>query len=447
MASAMLCISMTESNLAVVILAAGKGSRMKSAMPKVLHKIGGLSMLGHVIRTAESLRPEKIVVIAAPDQVDAFRSIVGAHEIMAQNEQLGTGHAVRCAEPTLKDFTGDVLVLYGDVPLVRTETLRKLLHKKSSHAIGLLAFRTAHPHGYGRLITTADRIHRIVEEKDATSDEKEIQTCNSGLMAASAPQIWQWLAQLKNQNATGEYYLTDVVAASGDACFTVTEVDEVIGINDRVQLENAENNFQLRERHTAMLDGVTLQHSCSTIFSYDTKLAADVAIGANVVFGPGVTIESGAEILPFSHLEGCVVKSGARVGPFARVRPGSVIGPDARVGNFVEIKNSILGTGTKVGHLSYIGDTAVGSDANIGAGTITCNYDGINKFRTEIGAGAFIGSNTALVAPINVGDGAVIGAGSVISKDVPAGALGITRAVQKNIANWAINFFQKKAQV
>ncbi len=440
---------MTESKLAVVILAAGKGTRMKSALPKVLHKIAGLPMLGHVIRTAESLAPEKIIVISAPDQVKQFRSVVGKHEIVTQDQQLGTGHAVRCAESALKNFTGDVLVLYGDVPLVRAETLKELLQKKSGHTVGLLAFKTEHPHGYGRLITTADRVHKIVEEKDASADEREIKLCNSGLMAISAPRLWELLAALKNDNVQGEYYLTDLIAASGDAVFMNVQDrgwahNELMGINDRYQLTDAENVYQNRHRWDVVMGGATLQCNYSVIFSYDTKIGQDVVIGANVVFGPGVVVESGVEILPFSHLEGCIIKSGARVGPFARVRPGSVIGTDARIGNFVEVKNSDFGAGAKANHLSYIGDAAVGESANIGAGTITCNYDGVNKYKTDIGAGAFIGSNTALVAPVRVGNDAIVGAGSVITSDVPDHALAVARGVQKNIADWAKTFFNKE---
>jgi len=435
---------MVESSLAIIILAAGKGTRMKSALPKVLHQIAGLPMLGHVIRTAESLSPEKIIIVAAPEQVEPFSPIVGVHEIVVQEEQIGTGHAVRCAENALKNFTGDVLILYGDVPLVYLETLQKLLQKKSDCTVRLLAFKTDRPHGYGRLIVTADRVNKIVEEKDATEDEREVNLCNSGLMAVSTPRVWELLAKLENDNAQGEYYLTDMVTASGEAYFSITDEEEVMGINDRAQLAAAEQIFQSRARHAAMLTGVTLQNPASTTFAYDTRIGTDVTIGAHAVFGPGVTVENGAEILPFSHLEGCVIKSGARVGPFARIRPGSVIGPDARVGNFVEIKNSDIGSGAKVNHLSYIGDATVGARTNIGAGTITCNYDGINKYKTDIGAGAFIGSNTALVAPVSVGDGAIIGAGSVISKNVPAGALSIARAVQKNITDWATKFFSKE---
>lgn len=445
---AFLCYSqsMKNGNLAVVILAAGKGTRMKSALPKVLHKVAGLPMLGHVIRTAESLGPEKIIIIAAPDQVDAFRPYTGAHDIVVQEKQLGTGHAVRCAEAALKSFTGNVLVLYGDVPLVQKETLQRLLEKKSAQTVSLLAFRSQTPHGYGRLVTTADRVNKIVEEKDADEDEKEIKLCNSGLMALSAPRLWELLATLKNSNAQGEYYLTDMVAASGDACFAMVDEAEVMGINDRAQLSSAETVFQSRTRRTFMLGGVTLQSPDSVIFSHDTQISGDVTIGANVVFGPGVVVESGAEILPFSHLENCTIKAGAKIGPFARIRPGSVIGADARIGNFVEVKNTEFGAGAKANHLAYIGDATVGAGANIGAGTITCNYDGIKKSRTEIGAGAFIGSNTALVAPVSVGNGAMVAAGSVITENVPDGALGIARAVQANVLDWAKDFFKKKEE-
>jgi bifunctional UDP-N-acetylglucosamine pyrophosphorylase/glucosamine-1-phosphate N-acetyltransferase len=416
---------------------------MKSALPKVMHKIAGLPMLGHVIKTAEALEPEKIVIVAAPDQVDAFRAVAGAHEIIVQTEQLGTGHALRCAESALKNFTGNVLVLYGDVPLVHTETLQKLIAKKQNADVAVLGFRAANPFGYGRLVTTADRLTAIVEEKDASTDEKDITICNSGLMAISTPRVWELLAQLKSDNQQKEYYLTDIVRASGDACFIATDEDEVMGVNDRLQLAAAETAFQTRRRAEFMLSGVTLQQPETVIFSHDTQIAADVVIGANVVFSPGVVIESGAEILPFSHLEGCTIKSGAHVGPFARIRPGSLIGSGARIGNFVEVKNSNIGAGAKANHLAYIGDATVGTEANIGAGAITCNYDGINKHKTEIGRGAFIGSNSALVAPVTIGEGAMIAAGSVITKDVPPGALATARAVQKNIFDWATKFFTK----
>ena len=438
---------MKTSKLAVVILAAGKGTRMKSALPKVMHKIAGLPMLGHVIKTAEALAPQKIVVVAAPDQVDVFRTVVGTHDIVIQTEQLGTGHALRAAESVLQNFTGNILVLYGDVPLVRTETLEKLLAKKQNSIVGVLGFRAANPFGYGRLITTADRLTAIIEEKDASTDEKEINVCNSGLMVISAPHLWELLTALKNDNQQKEYYLTDVARASGNACFIATHEAEVMGVNDRAQLAAAEQAFQNRRRQEFMLAGVTLRQPETVLFSYDTQIAADVTIGANVVFGPGVVIERGAEILPFSHLENCIIRSEARIGPFARIRPGSVIGKDARIGNFVEIKNSKIGEGAKANHLAYIGDATVGTEANIGAGAITCNYDGIYKHETQIGRGAFIGSNSALVAPVTIGEGAMIGAGSVITKDVPPGALATARATQRILFDWAKKFFsQKKAK-
>jgi bifunctional UDP-N-acetylglucosamine pyrophosphorylase/glucosamine-1-phosphate N-acetyltransferase len=443
-------MGMRESNLAVIILAAGKGTRMKSATPKVLHPIGGLPMLGHVIRTAESMKPEKIVVVAAPDQLGAFRPHVGQHEIAVQDAQLGTGHAVRCAESALAGFDGDILILYGDVPLITQQTLSELLRKKSGahSAVAVLGFRAANPAGYGRLVVTGDALLGIVEDKDADAAQRAIPLCNSGLMAVSAAHLWPLLATLRNHNAQGEYYLTDIVAAAAakdlPCCYGLAEESEVMGINDRLQLGEAENLFQARMRRAAMLGGVTLQCNYSTLFAHDTQIAHDVTVGANVVFGPGVVVESGAEILPFCHLENCVVKSGAKIGPFARIRPGSVIGEGARVGNFVEIKNAEIGAGAKANHLSYIGDATVGEKANIGAGTITCNYDGIKKSRTTIGRGAFIGSNTALVAPVTVGDGAMVAAGSTITKDVEAGALGIARSVQKSISGWAKDFFSKE---
>lgn len=439
---------MKQANLAVVILAAGKGTRMKSVRPKVMHDIAGLPMLGHVMRTAESLHPERIVVIAAPDQVDAFRPVVGAHEIVVQTEQLGTGHAVQCAAPALKNFTGDVLVLYGDVPLVRAGTLQALLDKKheTNATVALPGFIAKNPQGYGRMVTAGDHLLCIVEEKDALPEQRVIQLCYAGIMALSAPDVWKHLGVLSNQNASGEYYLTELVAAAHQACFTITDETEVMGINDRAQLAAAESAWQARRRTEFMQWGAALQNPDSVTFSYDTKISPDVTIGANVVFGPGVRVESGAQILPFCHLEGCVIERDARVGPFARIRPGSCIGVGAHIGNFVEIKNTDFAAGAKAGHLSYIGDATVGEGANIGAGTITCNYDGIAKHKTEIGAGAFIGSNTALVAPVSVGEGAITGAGSVITENVPAGALALARGVQKNIAAWALKFFEKKVR-
>ena len=440
---------MENTNLAIVILAAGKGTRMQSALPKVMHKVAGLEMLDHVIRTAQTLSPQKIVVVAAPDQVDAFHNIVGEHAIAVQDKQLGTGHAVQAAQTSLSNFNGDILVLYGDVPLVTPTLLKNFLaHKENTKsALTIMGSEPANPHGFGRLVMAGDLPMSIVEQKDLSPGQAQIKLCNAGIVCAQSDLLWQWLGRLQNNNAQNEYYLTDIVAmaAADDVPRTVYKGCDIetMGVNDRAQLQMVEQKFQRRMRAQAMLGGVTLQDADSTYFSYDTHIAPDVTIGANVVFGAGVVVKSGAEILPFSHLEGCTVKSGARIGPFARIRPGSEIGSDARIGNFVEVKNAKFADGAKANHLSYIGDATVGENANIGAGTITCNYDGIKKSKTEIGAGAFIGSNSALVAPVAVGDGAMVAAGSVITQNVEAGALGIARGKQKNILGWATKFFSK----
>lgn len=443
---------MTESALAIVILAAGKGTRMKSTLPKVLHPVGGLPMLGHVIKTAENLKPQKIVIIAAPDQVDAFRPHTGAHEIVVQDQQLGTGHAVRCAAAALKDFKGDVLVLYGDVPLMRSEALQEFIETKhqANTPLAVMGFRTLHAYGFGRLVTDGNKLLEIIEQKDLPADHANNngeESCNSGIMCIASDRLWPWLENLQTNNAQGEYYLTDIakMACQQDLNPIVFFVPNILtqGVNDRSDLSKVESHYQRQRSYDFLMNGVTLQSPGSVVFSHDTDIAPDVVIGANVVFGPGVKIESGAEILPFSHLENCTVKSGAKIGPFARIRPGSMIGRNARIGNFVEVKNSEFGDGAKANHLSYIGDASVGENANIGAGTITCNYDGIKKSKTEIGADAFIGSNSALIAPVKIGDGAMVAAGSVVTKDVEPGALALARGVQKNIANWAKEFFSK----
>lgn len=441
---------MTESALAIVILAAGKGSRMKSNMPKVLHKVAGLPMLGHVIKTAEALSPQKIVIVAAPDHVETFRPYTGAHEIVVQDQQLGTGHAVRCAESALKNFNGDVLVLYGDVPLMNHHILSNFIQDKRKHhaKLSVMGFEPYNPYGFGRLWMANDDLLGIIEQKDLTPEQEHIKKCNTGIMCVDSALLWELLTNLKNNNSQNEYYLTDIAAAVCERklprrVFHLDHSMYATGVNSRADLSEAERLFQMNARWDLMLSGVTLQDANSVHFYHDTQIAEDVTIGANVVFGPGVVVESGAEILPFSHLEGCTVKTGARIGPFARIRPGSVIGKNARIGNFVEIKNTQMAEGAKANHLSYIGDASVGTDANIGAGTITCNYDGIKKSKTEIGAGAFIGSNSALIAPVKIGDGAMVAAGSVITKNVEPGALGLARGGQKNIANWAKEFFSK----
>lgn len=423
---------------AAVILAAGAGTRMRSALPKALHPVGGFPLLAHVMAAAEALSPERIVIVAghgAEAVTAAARAIRPDVEVAIQAEQLGTAHAADQARAALQGFAGDVFVLYADTPLVRPETLAAMSAARGAGAaIVALGFEAADPTGYGRLILEDGELVRIVEEKEATEAERAIRFSNSGVICAEAPAVWGWLSKVSNANAKGEYYITDLVeiarADGRRAAAVACPEAETLGVNSRAQLAQAEAAFQTRARAAAMEAGVTLTAPETVFFALDTRIAADVSIGPNVVFGPGATIETGAEIRAFSHIEGAHVGRDAIIGPFARLRPGAEIGTGAHVGNFVELKNAVLGEGAKANHLTYIGDATIGAGANIGAGTITCNYDGYQKHRTEIGAGAFIGSNTALVAPVSIGAGATIGAGSVITGDVPDDALAVTRAPQ-----------------
>lgn len=421
--------------VAVVILAAGQGTRMQSDLPKVLHRLGGVPLVGHALAAARSLDPARVVVVAGHG-AEAVCKAVAALEpearVVLQPEQLGTGHAVAQALPALDGFAGRVLVLYGDTPFLSPETLAALAAHEADVAV--LGFEAADPGRYGRLVTGPEGLERIVEWKDADAATRKITLCNSGVVAAEAGVLAELVGRLGNDNAAGEYYLTDIVAlakADGRKVAVVTCGEaETLGINTRAELAAAEAAFQSRARAAALEDGVTLTDPATVWFAQDTVIGRDAIIGPNVVFGPGVTIESGAEILPFCHLEGCHVSAGATVGPFARLRPGAELGGDVHVGNFVEVKNSVLADGAKVGHLSYLGDAEVGEGANIGAGTVTCNYDGVMKHRTVIGRAAFIGSDTMLVAPVAVGDRAVTGSGSVITEDVPADALALGRSRQ-----------------
>ncbi|TJZ89612.1 bifunctional UDP-N-acetylglucosamine diphosphorylase/glucosamine-1-phosphate N-acetyltransferase GlmU [Paracoccus gahaiensis] len=426
---------MAKDAVAVVILAAGQGSRMHSDLPKVLHRLGGVPLVGHALAAAHSLDPEQIVVVTghgAPAVAKAVARLDPEAATVLQPEQLGTGHAVRQALPALEGFEGRVIVLYGDTPFISPETLAALASHSSDLVV--LGFEAEDPGRYGRLIVTAEGLDRIVEYKDADAATRDIALCNSGVMALDAGLLRRLLVRLTNDNASGEYYLTDLPAlarAEGHrADVVICDEAETLGINTRAELAGAEAAFQARARARAMEDGVTLTDPASTFFALDTVIGRDAIIGPNVVFGPGVTIESGAEILPFCHLEGCHVSAGATVGPFARLRPGAELGSDVHVGNFVEIKNAVLDEGVKVGHLTYLGDAHVGEHSNIGAGTITCNYDGVGKHRTVIGPRAFIGSDTMLVAPVTVGADAMTGSGSVITQDIPDGALAIGRARQ-----------------
>jgi bifunctional UDP-N-acetylglucosamine pyrophosphorylase/glucosamine-1-phosphate N-acetyltransferase len=434
--------------LAAIILAAGKGTRMRSTLHKVLHPVAGRPMLGHLVEAVAGLGAARTVVVtgAGREQVEAFARPLGL-QVVEQAEQLGTAHAVAQAEPALAGFDGDVLVLYGDVPLVPAATLARLverLHSDDAPAVVVLAFRPEDPTGYGRVVTDGDRIVRMVEHKDANPEERAVTLCNSGLLAARSADLWRLLARVGNDNAAGEYYLPDIVmlaAAEGRHAVAIeTAAGEVAGVNSRAELAAVEQAWQQARRARAMAEGATLTAPDTVWFSWDTRIGRDVTIAPHVVFGPGVRVADAVTIQAFSHLEGAIVETGASIGPYARLRPGAAVGENAHVGNFVELKQARLGEGAKANHLSYIGDAEVGPGANIGAGTITCNYDGFGKYRTRIGAGAFVGSNSALVAPVSVGDRAIVAAGSVVTRDVEADALAVARAPQSDRPGWAAAF-------
>jgi len=437
---------MTEEQIAVIVLAAGMGTRMKSSLPKVMHPLAGRPMVSHLLDTVSALAPTTVVAVIGPEMSGVARA-VAPHLTVVQADRLGTGHAVGQARRALEGFAGTVLVLYGDTPLITTDSLAAMLACRRAAprpAVVVLGFRPADPGQYGRLVVDERGLKGIVEYKDATPTERDITLCNSGVMAVDGARLFGWIDRLSNDNAKGEYYLTDIVAlarADGLACgFVEGREDELLGINSRVELAAAEAIVQDGLRRRAMEGGATLLDPATVYFSWDTRLGRDVVVGPNVVFGPGVTVGDGVEIRAFCHLDGAVVEKDAIIGPFARLRPGAAIGPSAHVGNFVEIKKAVVEEGAKVNHLTYLGDARVGAHANIGAGTITCNYDGFGKFVTDIGAGAFIGSNSALVAPVTVGAGAIVGAGSVVTKNVAAGALAVERSRQVEVAGWADRF-------
>jgi bifunctional UDP-N-acetylglucosamine pyrophosphorylase/glucosamine-1-phosphate N-acetyltransferase len=420
---------------AAILLAAGHGTRMRSALPKTLHPIAGRPMIRHLLAAVEQVF-DRAVVVVGPD-MPALEKAAAPHPTVVQRERLGTGHAARQAEALLAGFEGDVAVLYADNPLISAATLHRLRAARAAAGLVLLAMRPADPGRYGRVVTDATGgVTRIVEYADATEAERAIGLCNAGAVCADAADLFRWLGQVRAENRQGEYYLTDVVALAAAEGVRVAAVEaeeaELRGINSRAELAEAEAEMQRRLRRAAMDHGATLIQPESVVFSHDTRLGRDVTVGPNVVFGPGVEVEDEVEIRAFCHLEGCVVKRGAIIGPFARLRPGAVIGARAHVGNFVELKAAVLGEGAKANHLSYLGDAEIGAGANVGAGTITCNYDGVNKHRTVIGEGAFIGSDTALVAPVRVGARAITAAGSVITEDVPDDALAIARGRQVN---------------
>jgi len=445
-------VTQTSPPLAAVILAAGKGTRMKSQLHKVLHPVGGRPMLLHLLETVAGLHPSRLVVVVG-DRAEQVAAAVSPHgaEIAIQSPQLGTGHAVQQAEALLSGFEGDVLILFGDAPLVTTATLERLRSALGSDtAVAVLGFRPRDRGAYGRIFARADGvIERMVEARDATPEELAEPLCNAGLMAVRAALLWPLLARLENRNAAGEYYLPDIVmlARADGVTAKVVEADEgeLLGVNSRADLAVVEAAFQARRRAELMASGVTLVAPETVFLAFDTAIGPDSLVEPFVVFGPGVALGPDCRVRAHSHLEGAVAGKACDIGPFARLRPGTRLGEGVRIGNFVETKKAEMGDGAKANHLSYLGDTSVGAGANIGAGTITCNYDGYAKHRTEIGAGAFIGSNSALVAPVRIGEAAIVGAGSVITADVAGGDLALGRAKQETRAGWARAFHSRKA--
>jgi bifunctional UDP-N-acetylglucosamine pyrophosphorylase/glucosamine-1-phosphate N-acetyltransferase len=427
-------------NTALVILAAGKGTRMQSDLPKVLHDVASAPLLVHAISSGEALSPEQIVVVTGHGGALVEKAAIAHTEraqTATQTDQLGTAHAVRAAEGVLTEFQGDVFILYGDTPFITAETLTRMQAARAEGSdVVVLGFEAADPGNYGRLIVENGALDRIVEAKEATPEELSVTLCNSGVMCADRETLFSLLAEVKNDNAKGEYYLTDIVEiARGrglQAAAVACDETETLGCDSRVDLATAESIFQTKARRAALENGVTLHAPETVYFSFDTHIGRDVVIEPNVVFGPGVTVETGARIRAFSHLEGCHVGEDAIVGPYARLRPGTELGGETKVGNFVEIKNATIERGAKVNHLTYIGDAEIGERANIGAGTITCNYDGVNKHKTIIGKDAFIGSNSSLVAPIGIAEGGYVASGSVVTKDVGEGDLAIARVEQVN---------------
>jgi bifunctional UDP-N-acetylglucosamine pyrophosphorylase/glucosamine-1-phosphate N-acetyltransferase len=434
---------------ALILLAAGQGTRMNSDLPKVLHKVAGAPLLVHAMKAGAVLDPEHTVVVAGHG-AEAVSKAAQAHDetaqIALQSEQKGTAHAVAQAAPLLEGYAGDAIVLYGDTPFIQPETLTRMAEARKAHDVVVLGFQAVDPGRYGRLKMSGETLDAIVEFKDATEDERAITFCNSGVICAAAPLLFDLIAQVGNDNASGEYYLTDIVGLARAWGLSATAIacddSETMGVNSRAELARAEAAFQARARAGALKNGVTLTCPDSVHFAHDTHLGRDTVIDQNVVFGPGVTVESGAHIRAFSHLEGCHVSRGAVVGPYARLRPGTELAENTRIGNFVETKNARIDAGAKVNHLSYIGDAHLGEDTNIGAGTITCNYDGVVKHHTEVGKRAFIGSNTMLVAPVTVGDEAMTASGSVITKHVADGALALARAAQVEKPGMARKLFE-----
>ncbi|MGF7162631.1 bifunctional UDP-N-acetylglucosamine pyrophosphorylase/glucosamine-1-phosphate N-acetyltransferase [Rhodoligotrophos appendicifer] len=436
-----------------IVLAAGKGTRMRSGLPKVMHRIAGRPLVGHVLASVAAAGATQAALVVGPemDDVAVEAGLAGVPcRVAVQCDRLGTAHAASIGLSALSDGQGTVIVLFGDTPLVRAKTINELaMSIREGAKLVVLGFEAIDPAGYGRILQGSDgRVLAIREDKDASPEEKQISLCNSGVMAFDSDALRTLLPQIGTNNAKGEYYLTDAVGLAVSLGWSVEAKicaeEEVLGINNRVELSRAEAILQARLREAAMIAGATLVAPETVFFSTDTKLGQDVLVEPHVVFGPGVTVRDRAVIHSFSHIEGAVVGEGAAIGPFARLRPGTDLGEKARVGNFVEIKNSRVAQGAKINHLTYVGDTRIGAGSNIGAGTITCNYDGFDKFTTEIGAGVFIGSNSALVAPVSIGDGAYVGTGSVITEDVPANALALGRGRQVSKLGWATAFRDKK---
>jgi bifunctional UDP-N-acetylglucosamine pyrophosphorylase/glucosamine-1-phosphate N-acetyltransferase len=444
---------MSDEKTAVVILAAGLGTRMKSSRPKVLHSLAGRPMIRHLLASIEALDPDLICAVVG-EEMAAVQDAVAPHLTVIQRQRKGTGHAVMATREVLEGFQGDILIVYGDAPLLSTGTLRRMLEMRRSGfspAVVLLGFCPADPGDYGRLVVDGGgRLQRIVEAKDAAPEELAIGLCNAGTMAVDGSRLFGLLDQIDDRNAKGEYYLTDIVAVArrqdGECAVVEGDESELVGINTRADLARAEAFVQDGLRAKAMAEGATLIDPGTVFFSFDTRLGRDVTVEPHVFFAPGVTVGDGVHIRGFCHLEQTTIGDGALIGPFARLRPGAAIASEAHIGNFVEIKNATVEQGAKVNHLTYIGDARIGSRANVGAGTITCNYDGFFKSFTDIGAGAFIGSNTSLVAPVTIGDGAIIGAGSVIARDVAADALALTRGPHAEKADWAKSFRHRRGQ-
>jgi len=436
---------MTHFPCAIIILAAGKGTRMKSSKAKILHEIAGRPMIMHALDSTKNLKAQKKIVVISPDMDEVKQVIISEEpsvEIILQHDALGTGHAVASAREAVSGFDGNIIVLFGDTPLMTAETFARFNDLMQTHDVGIIGFKAKDPTGYGRLIQNSEGCPiAIREHKDASPEELEIDFCNSGVLGIGSKQFPALIDRLSNNNAKGEYYITDVVEIATSLGLRVGAIEcseeEVQGINTQEQLSCAETVYQNRARAHAMATGVQMTAPGTVFFSYDTILEADVVIEPNVVFGPGVHVSNGARIRAFCHIEGALIGKNAVIGPYARLRPGTVLSTEVKVGNFVEIKNAEVHKGAKINHLSYVGDAKVGAGANIGAGTITCNYDGYNKHLTEIGEGVFIGSNSSLVAPVRIGKGAYVGSGSVITKDIEPDALAVGRGKQKNMEGWA----------